>query len=66
MTLPNTIQDTYTAGREWMKRRLELDEFTLPDYERPLKTITEKGKSPFQKQIAQYGFAQAVFKNFLP
>lgn len=54
------------ASREWLQKKLAQEELALPDYERPLKTITEKGKSPFQKQVAQYGFAQAVYKNLEP
>jgi hypothetical protein len=36
MILPDHIQDTYTAGQEWLKRKLEKDEITLEDYQRPL------------------------------
>lgn len=60
------INDCKQAQLAWLHRKLEIEEATLPDYPRPLKVITEKDKSLFQKKVAQYGFAQAVYKNFLP
>lgn len=66
MIIPNTIKDTYSAGRAWLSRQLVIDDLSLPDYDRPLKSITRKGKSPLEKQIAQYGFLTAITKNLLP
>lgn len=60
------INDTYTAGREWLKRQLEIEEFDLPDYERPLKNFDTKHVGPFKSKVARYGFAGACFRVVAP
>jgi len=54
------------AGRACLKRQLEIDEANLPDYPRPLKKITKKGKTPFQTMASRYGFAGACYRYMAP
>ena len=66
MTISNTIQDRHTASLAWLYRKLMSDEATLPDYDRPLKVIKDKGRSPFETNVARYGFSKSVIKYLLP
>lgn len=59
-----TIQQ---AGREALKRQLEIEEANLPDYERPLKKMTTKEmKNYFPTDASRYGFIMGCVKMMLP
>lgn len=66
--LNEKINDTYSAGRAWLKRQLEIDDIkqNLPDYDRPLKNFDTKSNSPFKSRVARYGFSGACFKYIAP
>lgn len=52
------------AGRECLKRQLEIDEANLKDYDRPLLKF-KRSKNPFTLASA-YGFARTIIKGMLP
>jgi len=55
------------AGDAWLEERLRQDEAVLPEaYERPLKVIKERSKTPFQNQASRYGILTACFKAVAP
>lgn len=47
------INDTYTAGRVWLAKQLELEERNLFDYERPLgpDTTVYRKKQAWWRQL---------------
>jgi hypothetical protein len=54
------VNDTYSAGQEWLRRTLEKEECTLPDYPRPTKIIkrslfemTETALVAFGRQVVK-------------
>lgn len=66
MYINTKINDKHTAAEMWLRRKLEIEELNLPDYERPLFVKKEKGKSHWQKKVAQYGFAMSCYKYIAP
>lgn len=64
--LVTEINDANQAKEQWLKRKLDIDESGLFDYDRPLKEIRTKSLNPFQKKVVQYGFAGAVMRYVLP
>ncbi len=61
MILSSKINDTYTASQEWLRRRLEIDEILLPDYNRPLKLLP-RSMNPFTSEVIKKAFASAVYQ----
>lgn len=66
MLLDLNVKDTYSAGQEWLKRQLFLDELALPDYPRPLKEMKEVRLTPFQSNVVRYGIGSALFRAVAP
>lgn len=66
MLISNKIKDVRAAGQAWIEATLAKEEINLKDYDRPLKVIKEKGKSPFQSQVARYGFMNAITRFIAP
>lgn len=64
--LISKINDSNQAAQIWLQKKLEIDEMVLPDYERPTKVIKEIGQTPFQSEVARYGFLTAIVKNITP
>lgn len=55
MMISPKIEDTRAAADEWLRKRLEIDELLLPDYERYTGKVTiqkvEKEKIPWFKYM---------------
>lgn len=54
------------AGREALRRQIEIDEANLPDYPRPLKEMKETRLTPFQSNVVRYGIGSALFRTIAP
>ena len=59
-----TIQQ---AGREALKRQLEIDEANLPDYPRLLPKVNIKDmKNYFPTEASKYGFIRCMVRAMMP
>lgn len=62
-----TINDRLSAGDEWLRQKLAIDDLDLPDYERPTKRLPRLPNFLICKTAAK-AFAAEVYKesyNFL-
>lgn len=58
------IEYAEIARQEWLKRKLEIDESGLPDYERPLFPMKKQKK--VWSAAACYAFAGNIIRSVLP
>lgn len=64
MQIPISLKLPSQAAEMWLKRKLEVEEMLLPDYDRPLLKIT-KQKSPLTL-VSLYGMGKDIVRGCLP